>query len=391
MSSLFPTYARFPITLVKGEGSRLWDDQGKEYLDFCSGLAVTNLGHAHPKVTQKVAEQLDQLWHVSNLFHIPNQEQLAKKLTDISCTDAVFFCNSGAEANEAAIKLARKYNQKILKNERSQIITFQNSFHGRTMATLSATGQDKVKEGYAPLLEGFVTASYNDVSALKDVVTDQTCAIMLELVQAEGGVHSASVDFVQEIKRLCEKHELLLIVDEIQTGIGRTGTMFSYERYAIEPDIITLAKGLGNGFPIGAMLGKKKLIDAFGPGSHGSTFGGTPIATKAGLAVLDIMIEEKLPQRAAKLGERAHQKLKETLHGNSFVKEIRGQGLLIGIECIKPVGEIITAAQEKGLLILSAGPQVIRLLPNLLVTEEDLDRGLDILCGLLSQMTVTSE
>lgn len=390
MSALFPTYARFPITLVKGEGSRLWDDQGKEYLDFVSGLAVTNLGHANPQVKQKLVEQLDELWHVSNLFQIPGQEKLAQLLTQESCADAVFFCNSGAEANEAAIKLARKYNQKILDNGKYEIITFQQSFHGRTLATLTATAQEKVHEGFSPLPEGFVYAPYNDADALEGYVTDKTCAIMVEMIQGEGGVNSATEDFVNEISRVCEQHNLLLIVDEVQTGMGRTGKLFSYEHYGIEPDIFTLAKGLGNGFPIGAMLGKKKLIEAFGPGSHGSTFGGTPIASAAAMATLEIMLEEKLPERAARLGESVKQQLTEKLAGNSFIKEIRGKGLLIGIECTQPVGDVIKEAQLQGLLVISAGPQVIRLLPNLLVTEEDLNRGIGILCSILAKSAVTS-
>lgn len=390
MSALFPTYARFPITLVKGEGSRLWDDQGKEYLDFVSGLAVTNLGHANPQVKKKLVEQLDELWHVSNLFQIPGQEKLAQLLTQESCADAVFFCNSGAEANEAAIKLARKYNQKILDNGKYEIITFQQSFHGRTLATLTATAQEKVHEGFSPLPEGFVYAPYNDADALEGYVTDKTCAIMVEMIQGEGGVNSAAEDFVNEISRVCEQHNLLLIVDEVQTGVGRTGKLFSYEHYGIEPDIFTLAKGLGNGFPIGAMLGKKKLIEAFGPGSHGSTFGGTPIASAAAMATLEIMLEEKLPERAARLGESVKQQLTEKLAGNSFIKEIRGKGLLIGIECTQPVGDVIKEAQLQGLLVISAGPQVIRLLPNLLVTEEDLNRGIGILCSILAKSAVTS-
>ncbi|HEY0827690.1 MAG TPA: acetylornithine transaminase [Bacilli bacterium] len=384
-SALFPTYARFPITLVKGEGSRLWDEQGNEYLDFASGLAVTNLGHVPKKVKKKVVEQLDQLWHVSNLFHIPNQERLAQDLTDNSCADAVFFCNSGAEANEAAIKLARRYNNKVLGNERYEIITFEQSFHGRTLATLTATGQDKVKEGFYPLPEGFVHAPFNDVEALKGYVTDKTCAIMLEGVQGEGGVNPAGSAFVKEIVRLCEKHDLLLIVDEIQTGMGRTGKLFAYEHYGIEPDIFTLAKGLGSGFPIGAMLGKAKLVEAFSAGSHGCTFGGGPVATAAAIATLEVMLEEKLPKRSAKMGEYAVEKLTAELQGNAFVKQVRGLGLMIGIECIQPVGDIVKEIHKQGLLVISAGPHVIRIVPNLLVTKDDLDKGIKLISSVLAK------
>lgn len=390
-SALFPTYARFPITLVKGDGSRLWDDQGKEYLDFASGLAVTNLGHAPKKVKKKVIEQLDQLWHVSNLFHIPNQERLAQDLTENSCADAVFFCNSGAEANEAAIKLARRYNSKVLGNERYEIITFEQSFHGRTLATLTATGQDKVKEGFYPLPEGFVHAPFNDVEALEGYVTAKTCAIMLEMIQGEGGVNPADPAFVQEIVHLCEKHDLLLIVDEIQTGMGRTGKLFAYEHYGIEPDIFTLAKGLGSGFPIGAMLGKAKLVEAFSAGSHGCTFGGGPVATAAAIATLEIMLEEKLPKRSAKMGEYAVEKLTAELQGNAFVKQIRGLGLMIGIECIQPVADIVKEIHKEGLLVISAGPNVIRIVPNLLVTKEDLDKGIKLISSVLAKYATTVE
>lgn len=386
MSAIFPTYARFPITLVKGEGSRLWDDQGKEYLDFCSGLAVTNLGHAHPQVKERLTEQLDQLWHTSNLFHIPQQEALAKRLTEISCADAAFFCNSGAEANEAAIKLARRYNQHVLGNDRFEIITFNQSFHGRTLATLTATGQEKVQEGFAPLPQGFVYAPYNDAQSLASFITDKTCAIMVEMVQGEGGVRPATEAFIQEIIRCCEEHDLLLIVDEIQTGMGRTGKMFAYEHYGIAPDMITMAKGLANGFPIGALLGKEKLIPAFGPGSHGSTFGGTPIASAAALATVDIMLEQQLAERAAHLGELAKQQLAAKLADHPFVKEIRGKGLLIGIECTEPVAHIISEAQEQGLLLILAGPNVIRLLPNLLISEAELQQGIDILTEIIVTM-----
>ncbi len=389
-SALFQNYARYPLTFVKGEGSKLWDEAGKEYLDFASGIAVTNLGHVPQQVKAALVAQLDQLWHVSNLYQIPGQEKLARLLADHSCADAVFFCNSGAEANEAAIKLARRYNNKVLGNERYEIITFHQSFHGRTLATLTATGQDKVKDGFYPLPEGFVYAPYNDKAALESFVTDKTCAIMLEMVQGEGGVHPADPEFVEEIMRLCAKYNLLLIVDEIQTGMGRTGTLFAHEQYGIEPDIFTLAKGIGSGFPMGAMLGKAKLVEAFGAGSHGSTFGGTPIAMAAGIATVEMMLEQDLPERAGRMGELAVQKLEAALSGNPWVKGIRGLGLLLGVECAGPVAEVITELQAAGLLVLSAGPNVIRILPNLLVTEEELDRGIALLAGLLEKRAATA-
>lgn len=388
-SSLFPTYARYPITLVKGEGSRLWDDTGKEYIDLMSGIAVANLGHAPKEVKEQLVQQLDQLWHVSNLFHIPNQEKLASLLTDNSCADAVFFCSTGAEANEAAIKLARRYNQKVLNNGRYEIITFNMSFHGRTLATLTATGQDKVKEGFHPLPEGFVYAPYNDIEAVRNLVNDKTCAIMLEMVQGEGGVLPADPEFVKQLAELCKQENLLLIADEIQTGVGRTGKLFAYEHYGVEPDIFTLAKGLGGGFPIGAMLGKAFLAEAFSAGSHGSTFGGTPIATAAGFAAVDTIISTKLPERAAEVGEYTIKKLESKLAGNPLIAKIRGIGLLIGIECTLPAGEIISETHKRGVLVIPAGPNVIRLVPALNIPQEDLDQGLDVLCAVLAEKAST--
>ncbi|MGZ9586240.1 acetylornithine transaminase [Paenibacillus marinisediminis] len=387
-SSLFPTYARYPIALVKGEGSRLWDDQGKEYIDFMCGLAVTNLGHAPKRVADKIKAQLDTLWHVSNLFHIPQQEEAAQLLTQNSCADAVFFCNSGAEANEAAIKLARRYNQKILGNDRYEIITFHQSFHGRTLATLTATGQAKVQEGFAPLPEGFRYAPFNDAEALASAIGPHTAAIMLEIVQAEGGVHLIEPAFAEAVTQLCKEHNLLLIIDEVQTGMGRTGRWFAHEHYGLKPDIFTVAKGLGSGFPVGAMLAQGHLREAFGPGSHGSTFGGTPLAMAAVLGTLETHIEEQLAARAADTGTYLMAQLHDKIGHLPIVTEIRGMGLLIGIECKQPVAEFLSKAQEDGLLFVTAGPNVIRLLPSLLVTKEDIDLAVNMLQQLLQEATI---
>jgi acetylornithine aminotransferase len=384
MEALFPTYGRFPVTFVKGEGSWLWDDQGKKYLDFVSGIAVTNLGHANPVVKAKLVAQLDELWHVSNLYRIPNQEQFADLLVANSPADHVFFCNSGAEANEAAIKIARRYQRKVAGNARYEIITFNQSFHGRTLATLTATGQDKVKDGFDPLPTGFVYAPFNDTEAFKSLITDKTAAIMLEMVQGEGGVLPATQAFVDAVKAACDAHGLLLIVDEIQTGIGRTGTLFAFEQYGIEPDVFTLAKGLGNGFPIGAMCGKGKLKEAFTPGTHGSTFGGTPIATAAGIAVVETVLADGLSSRAECYGTLLQRKLQEALAGNPLVKEVRGLGLMQGIVCTVPVAPFVTAAMAEGLLVVPAGPEVVRLLPNLLVTEEQIDQAVAILANVIA-------
>ncbi|AOZ93265.1 acetylornithine transaminase [Paenibacillus crassostreae] len=386
-SALFPTYARYPISLVKGQGSWLWDDQGNKYLDFMSGLAVTNLGHAPEKVKEKLKEQLDELWHVSNLFQIPNQEKAATLMTTISSGDAVFFCNSGAEANEAAIKLARRYHQKVKGTDRHEVITFNQSFHGRTLATLTATGQDKVKDGFLPLPAGFKTVPLHDLDALKAAITDQTAAIMMEMVLAEGGVLVAQAEFVKAVAELCKQEGLLLIIDEVQTGMGRTGKWFAHEHYGIEPDIFTVAKGIASGFPAGAMLGKEYLREAFTPGSHATTFGGTPLATAAIIATIETMKEDGIPERVAKMSEYLFAKLNENLKDNPFIKEIRGLGLLVGIECVEPIASIILEGQQRGLLFVNAGPNVIRLLPNLNVTEQEIDQAMSILADLIQEHT----
>ena len=348
------------------------------------GLAVTNLGHSPKKIKDALTKQLDELWHVSNLFHIPNQEAAAKLLTDNSHADAVFFCNSGAEANEAAIKLARRYHQKVADTGRYEIITFEKSFHGRTLATLTATGQEKVKEGFGPLPEGFRYVPLHDKAALEAAVTDKTAAIMIEMVQAEGGVIPVDPAFVHYVNKLCKEHGILLIVDEIQTGMGRTGKLFSFEHYGIEPDIFTLAKALGSGFPVGAMLAKAELIPAFNAGSHGSTFGGTPIATAVVKATVETIVGDRLSDRAAEMGDYLIKQLQEKLAGNPLVTSIRGKGLMIGIECTKPVAGIIAEGQKCGLLVVSAGPEVIRLLPSLLITHEEIDQAVRTLASIIA-------
>ncbi|MEK4286232.1 aspartate aminotransferase family protein [Paenibacillus sp. FSL P4-0502] len=383
LSAVFPSYARYDLSLVKGKGTWVWDDKGNKYLDFTSGLAVTSLGHAPEKVGAKLKDQIDTLWHVSNLFHIPGQDEVANLLTENSCADQVFFCNSGAEANEAAIKLARRYHQKIKGVDRYEVITFEQSFHGRTLATLTATGQQKVKEGFLPLPAGFKTVPLHDLPALEAAIGDHTAAIMLEMVLAEGGVLEVEPEFLNAVVALCKKHGLLLIVDEVQTGMGRTGKLFAHQHYGIEPDIFTLAKGIASGFPAGLMLGKGYLREAFSAGSHASTFGGTPLATAVMAATIETMLEDELPQRAEDMGKYLTGLLKEKLADCSFVKDIRGKGLLIGIECQSPVGDIVLAGQKKGLLFVTAGPNVLRLLPNLYVSKEEIDQAVDILCELI--------
>jgi acetylornithine/N-succinyldiaminopimelate aminotransferase len=374
-SYLFPTYQKFPLALVKGRQTTLWDDKGNSYLDFMAGLAVCNLGHVPERVKKRIQEQLEQLWHVSNLFHIPIQEEFAGKLVSVSCADLVFFCNSGAEANEAAIKCARRYHQRVLNNDRYEIITFEQSFHGRTMATLTATGQEKVKDGFLPLPQGFAYARFNDIESVKKLINPRTAAIMLELVQGESGVRPASPEFVAQLAKLCKEEDILLIVDEVQTGMGRTGSLFAYEQYGVEPDIVTLAKGLASGLPVGAMLGKEKLKEAFSAGSHASTFGGSPIPMAAGLATIEVLLEDRLAERAKQAGAYALDKLRKTFHASPAIRDIRGLGLLIGIEFAEPVAPIIQKLHENGLLVLAGGTHVIRFMPSLYVTNDEIDQA----------------
>ncbi|UFJ43371.1 acetylornithine transaminase [Brevibacillus humidisoli] len=373
-------YTRWPIRLVKGKGNTVWDDQGKEYLDCTSGIAVTSLGHVPPQVTERLHQQLDQLWHTSNLFEHPLQEQLAAKLAQLSGLDRVFFCNSGAEANEAAIKLARRYQQKVKGEQRYEIITFRQSFHGRTLATLTATGQDKVKDGFLPLPEGFATVPYNDLPALSAAISPHTCAVMLELVQGEGGVLPADPQWVSAVAQLCAKTGVLLIIDEIQTGVGRTGSWFAYQQYGIKPDIVSLAKGLGSGFPVGAILAGEEVGEAFSPGTHGSTFGGNPLAMAAGLATLQVIEQEQLLQRVGELNRYLISRLEQIKESHpGKVTAVRGMGLLVGIELSQSAADVVSHVREKGVLILQAGPQVVRLLPSFVTTEAELDRLTDAL------------
>ena len=379
-------YARWPISLVKGKGNQVWDDQGKAYLDFTSGIAVTSLGHVPPKVTAKLHEQLDTLWHCSNLVHIPQQQILAEKLSRLSGLDQAFFCNSGAEANEGLIKLARRYAQKVKGEERYEVITFAQSFHGRTLATLTATGQDKVKDGFLPLPAGFVTVPYNDLAAVQSAINDKTCAIMLELVQGEGGVHPAEEAWVKSLRGLCDEHGLLLLVDEIQTGIGRTGTWFAFQQYGVKPDAISLAKGLGSGFPIGAVVATKEVAEAFSPGTHGTTFGGNPLAATAGIATLATMEEEQILDQIAHIHQVLTQELEKLKaeHPDKIVT-VRGKGLLLGVELTIPAGDIVTYAREKGVIFLTAGPQVLRLLPSFVTTDEEVKQAMAVFGEALEQ------
>lgn len=379
MSSILPTYKRFNVHVKHAFGTKIEDINGKQYLDFGSGIGVCNLGHRHPEVQRAIEKQLNQYWHVSNLYYNPIQEEVAQMLVSNSVGDYVFFCNSGAEANEAAIKLARKATGK------TKIISFKQSFHGRTFATMSATGQEKIQTGYGPMLETFVYASFNDIESVKALIDNHTAAVMLELVQGEGGVIPAEASFIRELENLCKNNSILLIVDEIQTGIGRTGKRFAYEHYDIKPDIFTLAKGLGNGIPIGAMIANKKFFDVFNAGSHGSTFGGNPLAMAAAKTVMNIVFDDRFLNEVMTKSNQLFSQLNEKIGSLPFVKSIRGKGFMIGIECHDEVTEIISELIQKDLLVLQAGPNVIRLLPPLIVSIEEIDEAVNIIHSVLME------
>lgn len=371
--ALFSTYNRLPVSVKQAEGTIVEDIDGKKYLDFGSGIGVVNLGHRNPAVQEAVEKQLNSYWHVSNLYHVPIQEEVATQITKHSVGDYVFFCNSGAEANEAAIKLARKVTGK------KTVITFKQSFHGRTFATMAATGQEKVKDGFGPMLESFVYATYNDITSVQHKVDENTAAIMLEVIQGEGGVIPADTTFLAQVSELCKEKNILLIVDEIQTGMGRTGKKFAYEHYGIEPDIFTLAKGLGNGLPVGAMVAKKEYAHAFGPGSHASTFGGNPIAMAAAKAVTETIFTDEFLQDVKEIATYLSEQLIENIQPLAYVKEIRQKGMMIGIACHAPVAPIMQKMLDKGVFVLNAGESVIRLLPPLVVTKKEIDQVVGLL------------
>lgn len=379
MTAIFPTYNRFNIKVKQAEGSYVEDIDGKKYLDFGSGIGVSNLGHRHPIVQQAIEEQVNKFWHVSNLYHVPIQEDVASLLTENSSGSYVFFCNSGAEANEAAIKLARKVTGK------EKIITFSQSFHGRTFATMAATGQDKVRNGFGAMLQEFGYAKLNDIESVKNEIDDYTAAVMLEVVQGEGGVIPAEQSFIDDLVKVCKESGVLLIVDEIQTGIGRTGKGFGYEHYGIAPDIITVAKGLGNGVPVGAMIAKEEYRDGFGPGSHGSTFGGNPIAMAAAKAVLTTVFNDEFLQGVTEKADYLISQLKDKIEPIDGVKAIRGKGFMIGIECEEKVAPYVQSLIDKGVLALNAGDNVLRILPPLTVTKEEIDHFVTSFANVLNE------
>ncbi len=383
-TTLMDTYGTRPLTFVKGEGVWLWDADGNKYLDAVAGIAVCGLGHAHPQVAAATAEQASTLVHTSNLYNIPQQQQLGDKLVELSGMDSVFFGNSGAEANEAAIKIARLYghNKGI---DTPTIIVMEQSFHGRTMATLTATGNRKVHAGFEPLLKGFLRAPFNDINSIEQMAANNAdiVAILVEPVQGEGGVNVPAASYLPKLRDICDRQGWLLMLDEIQTGNGRTGSFFAYQQCGLLPDVVTVAKGLGNGFPIGACLARGAAAQTLQPGNHGSTYGGNPLGCATALATLNVLSEQNLPARAAQLGSFFLSQFKELLKGASCVREIRGQGLMIGIELDQPCAELVAKAAAQGLLINVTAGNTIRLLPPLIMTDEQAQQVVDILVPLI--------
>lgn len=376
---LMQTYTRQPLSIVRGRGTKVYDLEGREYIDFVGGIAVNILGHGHPDLVQAIQRQAAQLIHTSNLYYTEPQVKLAQMLVDHSFADKVFFCNSGAEANEAAIKLARRYSHDKYGAGRFEIITMKNSFHGRTMATLTATGQEKVQKGYEPLLPGFSYVAFNNLEELERAVTDKTAAIMLELIQGEGGVYVADREYLKQVRDLCAKKDVLLIFDEVQTGMGRTGTLFAYEQFGVQPDIMTLAKGLGGGVPIGACLATDSVATAFSPGSHASTFGGNPLACVAGLTVCRILLEGQVLDHAYRMGEYFAKGLSDCKEQHRVVREVRGLGLLQGIELDMDGKAVVSECLARGILINATGEHVLRFVPPLIITQLEIDRLLNTL------------
>lgn len=367
------TYQRFPLVIESGQGCLLRDTEGKEYIDFVAGIAVCNLGHAHPAIADAVGAQARKLLHVSNLYYTVPQVALASLLTEKSFADRVFFCNSGAEANEAAIKLARKYFYEKGESGRFRIISMAQSFHGRTMATLSATGQDKIKKGFAPVLEGFDFVPFNDMDALRARISPDTCAVLIEPIQGEGGVRCPDPEYLKAVRSLCDETGTLLIFDEIQTGMGRTGTLFAYERFGVTPDIMTLAKALANGLPMGAMLARESVAEAFGPGAHASTFGGTPIVAAAALEALRILSEGAFLADCAATGRYFKDRLTDLKESHAAVLDVRGEGLLLGMELGTPGAPVVKACMERGFLINCVQEKTLRFVPPLIVTRAQVD------------------
>ncbi|MDD2720509.1 MAG: aspartate aminotransferase family protein [Gallionella sp.] len=384
MSHVMNTYARLPISFVRGEGVWLWDGEGKRYLDGLSGIAVNTLGHAHPRLTTALSEQIGKMIHCSNVYQVREQELLADKLCSLSGMQEVFFSNSGCEANEAAIKLARMYGHKR-GIEMPTIIVMEKSFHGRTLATLSATGNRKVQAGFEPLVKGFVRVPYDDLEAIRQLAKNNRdiVAVLVEPIQGEGGIRTPDTSYLQQLRQICNEQNWLMMLDEVQTGIGRTGKWFGHQHTGIVPDVMTLAKGLGSGVPVGACLAAGAATGTFGPGNHGSTFGGNPLACVAGLTTLNVMEQDNLLAHAEQLGQFLRKGLADGLHGVKGFQGVRGMGLMIGVALDKPCTELVKLALAKGLLINVTADSVVRLLPPLVMNQDEAQQLIDILCPLI--------
>lgn len=379
------TYNYFPLIVEKGEGCYVWDVEGNKYLDFVSGIAVNALGYKNQEYIDNLTNQLNQISHCSNLYWNKPQIELAETLVENSCFDRVFFCNSGAEAIEASLKLARKYGKTQKGENCFEIITMKQSFHGRTLGAITATGQEKYQKDFTPLLPGIVYAEYNNFESVKEKVSENTCAILVEPIQGEGGIKPANPEFLKDLRSLCTEKNILLIFDEVQCGIGRTGKLFAYEHYGVEPDIIALAKGLGNGQPIGAMMAKENAAQAFQPGDHASTFGGNPVSCTAGLTVIKQLLNNGILQNAQSQGEYLKNKLIQLKKDLNIVSDVRGMGLMQGIELSVTVSEIIKKCMDKGLLLVGAGANVIRFVPPLIIKKKEIDQAMQILSSVLQE------
>jgi len=376
---LMKTYSRYDLALVRGEGVKVYDPEGREYLDFVAGIAVAGLGHAHPQVAAAVADQARRLVHVSNLYYTEPQVELARILVDHSFADRVFFCNSGAEANEAAIKLARRYSFDKYGPGRHTIVSMEKSFHGRTMATLSATGQDKVRHGFEPYVDRFVFVPFNDAAALEKALSDEVCAVILEPIQGEGGVNEPDDGYLARVAEMCRAKDVLVIFDEVQVGLGRTGKLFAYQHFGVEPDIMTLAKALANGLPMGAALAKEETAQAFGPGSHATTFGGGPVVAAAALAVVETLLRPGFLDQVARVGVYFREKLIELAGKYDFIRTVRGRGLILGLELAFPGAGVLKELMGRGFLINCIQDNVLRFVPPLIITEVEIDRLLPVL------------
>jgi predicted acetylornithine/succinylornithine family transaminase len=377
--NIMSTYKRFPLVIIKGSGARVWDSDGNAYLDFVAGIAVCSLGHSHPKVVDAIKKQVERLSHVSNLYYIEPQIHYARLLVENSFADKVFFCNSGAEANEAAIKLARKYTHAHMGKDKCELITMRDSFHGRTLATIAATGQEKFQLGFEPLPSGFRYVPFNDLTALEKAVNDRTYGVLLEPIQGEGGVKIPDRGYLEGVRKICDDHQILMILDEVQVGMGRTGHLFAYEDYGIKPDIMTLAKAMGNGFPVGAMLATERIASVFVPGTHASTFGGNPLAMAACIAVLETILEQKVLENCRKQGLYLLEKLAGLKSKYKSIKEIRGKGLIVGMELTIDGSKIVERCLRRGLLINCTAENVIRFVPPLIVSKSEIDQCVGIL------------